>query len=540
MSGHGSFLTARPADTVVRGTRGGASASARSSGTPPARLGLPYPIFCTRIDGSLTSLPPLDLAAVPAAATRAVIEATAPVVVWVAEGAADAETSGTRARLASGDALWVPAGERVVVRGAERSCVVPVRIRPEDRASGPSAPFTVSLDPASQAALLGLFTRSLGVLHGGGVRAAHVLGILGHHGAAVSAPAMPRSPDLRRVAARLLDDPAAAHGAVGSAHGLGPTVLARRFRAETGWTPARWRTRHVLARAAERIVHERRVSAGAAITPYASPQAFARAFRREWGFSPATLLSNDAPCAAVSAVSDVLGPQRNGYHIVFWVASGRATATIDDRRIRLETGDIFRLPAGRTAGYRSTPGAAVVPLGWMPGGAALPSDVVARAGANARATLLRLAAWAYADVVPAAVGSARRALEEMLGGTPLAAHRPEVTAATYELLDDLYTHPGNAEPLTELAARVGLSPAELSEAIAALTGTTLSTWRARTRMTWARRLLREGIPPTQIARRLGYADAASFSRAFSRAHGCSPTRFRARGTRPPVTPPTRA
>jgi AraC-like DNA-binding protein len=122
-------------------------------------------------------------------------------------------------------------------------------------------------------------------------------------------------------------------------------------------------------------------------------------------------------------------------------------------------------------------------------------------------------------------GDPRIALQAVLGLDEPDDIPTPVANATYALLERLAEHPDDSRSATELAAQLGVAPAELRKAVEALTGTTLATWRARTRMSWARRLLRAGLHASQVADRVGYADAAAFSRAFSRAHGDSPREF---------------
>lgn len=473
----------------------------------------------------MSSLRSFDLTAIPAWPTRATLDGNAPVLLWVVAGSASAALDSGHWRLAAGEALWIPAGRRAQVRGASDSCVLPIRVRSADRAAGPTAPTRVTVPARSRDALLAAFMRSLGVLRGGGVRATAILAWIGHGCPVAQPPALPRSPELRRVAEELLEDPSRSPAEIGASHGMGGSVLARRFRAETGWTPVRWRARHVLARAAERILVDGSVAAGVAGTAYGSPQAFARAFRREWGATPGDLLRDHPTPAPVDRRVAVLGPQCNGYHVVVWVASGTARLEIDGAEEPLRTGDIACLPAGSTVALRADAGSAVMPIGWLPGGCELGRGVVSRVGPEAHETLIRLAAWEYPGVEPLGAGEARAALQTALGVDDPVSLDPETARAAYDVLARLARAPEDGRSSEALAAQARVAPAALRRAVEQLTGTTLSTWRARARMSWARRMLREGEPPTRVARRVGYADGAAFTRAFTRAHGRSPKRF---------------
>jgi AraC-like DNA-binding protein len=401
--------------------------------------------------------------------------------------------------------------------------VVPTRIGVGDRHVGPKEPFVAAVHSDATAPLLTAFTRSLGVLHGGGVRAAAVLEWVGHPTAAIAVPAMPSSPDLRRIADALLADPARSPSAVGAENGIGASVLARRFRAETGWTPLRWRTRHVLGRAAEELRRSRRVALVAAQAGYGSPQAFARAFHREWGVAPSDLVERTRGAAVTRRRGAELGPQCNGYHIVIWVVVGSVELHVADRTMVAHAGDIACLPAGTSSGFRAGADAAVVPLGWLPGGLEVGTGVIVRTDADA--PLLRLAAWAYAGAEPVTGGDPRIVLQTLLGLGEPDDIPTSVADRTYTLLERLAEQPEDSRSAADLAAQLNMAPSVLRNAVEALTGTTLATWRARTRMSWARRLLRDGLDASAVASRVGYADAAAFSRAFRRAHGCSPTGF---------------
>lgn len=450
-------------------------------------------------------------------------------LVWIAAGSAEATLGSSRWSLDAGQALWVPADAGAVVRGTEEGCVVPIRIREADRHAGPTAPFVATIAADVVPSLVTAFTRSLGVLHGGGVRAAAVLGWLGHPTAAIVGPAMPSSPDLRRIADALLADSTRSPASVGSENGIGESVLARRFRAETGWTPLRWRTRHVLAGAAEQVRRGRRIALVAAESGYGSPQAFARAFHREWGVAPSDLVEGTRGKVEVRRHGAELGPQRNGYHVVIWVAAGSVELHVDDRTTMAHAGEIACLPAGTSSGFEAGAEAAVLPLGWLPGGIDVGAGVIGHT--TARTPLLRLSAWAYAGADPVTGGDPRLVLQNLLGlGEP---DDIPIADLTYALLGRLSDQPEDKRSAAELAAELGVAPAELRDAVEALTGTTLATWRARTRMAWARRLLRQGLSASEVADRVGYADAAAFSRAFRRAHGFSPRGFSRTQTRRP-------
>lgn len=91
------------------------------------------------------------------------------------------------------------------------------------------------------------------------------------------------------------------------------------------------------------------------------------------------------------------------------------------------------------------------------------------------------------------------------------------------------------EPLRvdDMARAAGLSAQQLERRMRRVLGITAKQYVLRVRLDEAVRLLREGdIPLPEVANRCGFYDQAAFTRAFSRATGTTPGRFRARVPRP--------
>ena len=88
---------------------------------------------------------------------------------------------------------------------------------------------------------------------------------------------------------------------------------------------------------------------------------------------------------------------------------------------------------------------------------------------------------------------------------------------------------GPAPSLRELAALCGLSARHFTRLYRALTGENVAAHVARVQVERAARLLEEGDRPLkEIAAELGFAHQSSFSAAFRRATGLSPSRYRQR------------
>jgi len=72
----------------------------------------------------------------------------------------------------------------------------------------------------------------------------------------------------------------------------------------------------------------------------------------------------------------------------------------------------------------------------------------------------------------------------------------------------------------------GINRRKLTEGFRALFGTTVAEYLVMQRMALARQLLEGGVSVTQASERVGYRDRTSFSRAFSRVTGQTPSAVR--------------
>ena len=86
--------------------------------------------------------------------------------------------------------------------------------------------------------------------------------------------------------------------------------------------------------------------------------------------------------------------------------------------------------------------------------------------------------------------------------------------------------PLSDEPIGRLAARGGLSREGFTRQFARSRGMPPHAFRLAARLDRARRLLRLGAPVADVAAETGFADQSHFGRAFKRAFGTSPGRYR--------------
>jgi len=87
---------------------------------------------------------------------------------------------------------------------------------------------------------------------------------------------------------------------------------------------------------------------------------------------------------------------------------------------------------------------------------------------------------------------------------------------------------GQPLSLKDVARELGLTPGHLTTVVRRRTGRTVQEWIIERRMSEARVLLGgTDLPISEIARRVGVADAGYFARLFRTIHGVSPRRWRA-------------
>ncbi|WP_419798220.1 MAG: helix-turn-helix domain-containing protein [Terasakiella sp.] len=78
----------------------------------------------------------------------------------------------------------------------------------------------------------------------------------------------------------------------------------------------------------------------------------------------------------------------------------------------------------------------------------------------------------------------------------------------------------------ELAALVSLSPARFYELFRQVTGMTPQQYLTKCRLDMAKRLITHGHSLVDVADQVGFSDQSSFGRAFSKAFGLSPAKWR--------------
>jgi AraC family transcriptional regulator, transcriptional activator of pobA len=109
-------------------------------------------------------------------------------------------------------------------------------------------------------------------------------------------------------------------------------------------------------------------------------------------------------------------------------------------------------------------------------------------------------------------------------------NREPLLAEVFEVIERRYAQPLS---LRDVAEAVSVSPGHLTSTVRRRTGRTVQQWIMERRMVQARRLLAAtDLPIGEVGRRVGFPDAGYFARAFGRAHGTSPARWRRAGPDP--------
>jgi AraC-like DNA-binding protein len=109
-----------------------------------------------------------------------------------------------------------------------------------------------------------------------------------------------------------------------------------------------------------------------------------------------------------------------------------------------------------------------------------------------------------------------------------AVRNPEVG----RVLAAIHLNPAHDWSVEELARQMGASRSGFAQRFVDVVGETPARYVSRMRMHQAHQWLREGQRVSVVAQRLGYESEASFSRAFKRVVGASPSNFRERSKLP--------
>lgn len=188
-------------------------------------------------------------------------------------------------------AIWVPARVEHMIRFAGDSALRTLYFRADRQAGLPESCTALAVSPLLRELILR--TARAGMLDERDPAEAAIATLIADEFRQAGAPSFelpqPTSPAARRAAALIAAGASEARStaALARAAGLGTRALERRFLAETGMGPGRWRRQHILLGALERLAANAPIKAVAAAAGYATPSAFTAAFRAAFGITPA-------------------------------------------------------------------------------------------------------------------------------------------------------------------------------------------------------------------------------------------------------------
>jgi AraC-like DNA-binding protein len=201
-----------------------------------------------------------------------------------------------------GRAVWAPAGVAHGIRFVDKSAFRTLYLRPRTCHGLPARSMAMTVSPLLRELIVR--TTEVGMLDPRDPAEKAIftllLAELRFSGAPAFNLARPASQAMRR-AAELIEARAPQSqttSRLAAAVGLGPRAFERRFAAETGLSPGRWRQQHVLLAALEQIAAGRPVKTVAAAVGYASPSAFIAAFRRSFGVTPARYFADGSAASS--------------------------------------------------------------------------------------------------------------------------------------------------------------------------------------------------------------------------------------------------
>lgn len=491
----------------------------------------------------------------PAARVATAMTEPGPVLFWVRTGVGEAEVNGAGHRLGPGQAIWVPAGSPHILSLDADAVGLPILLPPIEVPERLDRVLTIDVPEAWQDWLVYQFARNLGYLDDAAragsellrlVHAAPSVQAVPSHPAALPPP-VPWSPAACEVARELLRTPDLHHDLARLAAGVRVSVrtLQRHFADETGLTFARWRARARIAAAARHLDEGRSVAWTAQRVGFSSTSGLSHAFRAQIGMAPSQYrrrAGRTAPSAAAPRRTGAQPPvppaipaerswsRINSFDVLLWVHRGTAAIEVAGRTRRLRRGDAVLVPAGMRISVRIDERSLLLPLSVRAGGGPPPATPpkVVHLPLTAEDYLLRTMVSNYTILRPERHDPAQLA-EVVHALAPQRRRERRWTGDIGAITQAVRVDPADRRGLADWAAELDRDLDSLRKEFVAATGETFPRWRGRLRMTTARELIDAGVPPVAVARRLGYASLAGFSKVFSAAFGASPREHRRRG-----------
>lgn len=485
-------------------------------------------------------------------------------LLWVHTGTAQVQMDGGQMhRLAAGDGIWLPAGGGGRVSTDAGSVAFPYRVPPKAAPAAPAAPVRFAVPDGWRDWLILHYVHGVAPITSFGYSRVALLDILGAPGATPKAPSstgtpraeppLPTARGARNVAEQLWASPALDRSIAEWAALVACSVSTlRRGFLDTGLTFAQWRTLSRLVAACEFLAAGYDVERVAALVGFSSRNGFTRAFRDHHGITPRDYAAlavgtSGALSERVSAtrgsgtLTHLIGrpaglpaepddgsplpasqtaPHTNDIHVLTWIYRGEGYLRIGETSYPRRRGDVIWIPAGVEHQAGVLEDSIALPVGdLLPGDAQITEPLRMHLPPSWDTYLLHRSISTRTGLRPEDFD--HRSILDMFR-EQFTVHRartvPIPTDARARDAATAFLRQMRALPDTEL------DPA-IHEAFWRETGMTFATWRNAARMRTARDLLAEGGKPSAVARRVGYTQVSNFSRAFTRFHGVSPSKY---------------
>lgn len=519
-----------------------------------------------------------EIPSIPSFTVSAHINDYEPSLLWVHVGNAQIEIAGETHHLSEAEALWIPAGLFHNISVAEGSVVFPIPVPVIDLPASLNNVITLTIPPGWEDWLILQFAHTRGYLRGAVVPNAGLLDLItgsrqfppGETGTenvpGIMPPPLPRSPAAVAVARVLLRTPGDATTLSTFALDLqvGRRTLQQQFVQQTGMSFSRWRTATRIAAGAAYLDVGRDISWVGHQVGFSTPAGFTRAFRTHTGYSPSNYvrtreMTPSAPVSTGSTLAQEVATlstrdtgadghrpappipssstwaRVNDFHVVIWVYRGTARLNIGSRTWRLHRGDAIWLPASVHNSIEIAENSLLLPLGDRTGTTTtgmLPLRAV-HFPLAAENWLLHTVIANYTSLRPetrATVDPLWRTMQALSDAIrPPSGNNSEKSDLVQKIVIAVSRDLTDSRTLSDWARHLDVDPGKLHKLFVRATGQTFPRWRNSVRISLARQLLEGPMTPSEVARRVGYAHASSFTQAFSKTYGIPPSAYQQRG-----------
>lgn len=212
---------------------------------------------------------------------------------WQARGATSFSLDGTPHHLASGCALWIPAGTQHSLTVHADSVMLPMWFSLTDTATTLTGVTHIRVSRELRTLFLALIQSQTTIIQPAANIARQILALIEDTPRPSTSLPIPTSPAAREIAEALLFNPGddrSVDGLAASVHSSSRTIE-RAFRAETGTTLRAWRIRNRVDAACDLLHSTTTVEAVAHRVGYTTASAFRRVFKEHIGMTPGNYIA---------------------------------------------------------------------------------------------------------------------------------------------------------------------------------------------------------------------------------------------------------